>query len=286
MITTPTGDIGSQLVTRLLGHEDLRLIVRDPARLPAEVRDQVEVVTGSHGDPEVLDRALPGADAVFWLVPPDVRTPSLDLAYSGFTQAAAKAFPAHGVEHVVAVCALGRDTPLAGHAGLVTASFAMTDLIAASGVALRALACPTFMDNVARQAQTIREHGVYADSVLPDRRGPHVATADIAAAAARLLLDRSWTGQREVPLLGPEDLSAQDIVRTLSEVLGRPVRYQRQSLEEFRDRYLGYGASPAFAEGMVDMMRAKDQGLDAAVARTPENTTPTTFRQWCEQAFG
>ena len=31
------------------------------------------------------------------------------------------------------------------------------------------------------------------------------------------------------------------------------------------------------------MMVAKDQGLDNAEPRTPESTTPTTFRQWCEE---
>lgn len=51
--------------------EELRVIVRDPARLPVAVRGRVEVVTGSHAEAEVLDRAFEGADAVFWLVPPD-----------------------------------------------------------------------------------------------------------------------------------------------------------------------------------------------------------------------
>ena len=37
------------------------------------------------------------------------------------------------------------------------------------------------------------------------------------------------------------------------------------------------------AQATVDMMVAKDQGLDNAEPRTPESTTPTTFRQWCEE---
>jgi hypothetical protein len=36
---------------------------------------------------------------------------------------------------------------------------------------------------------------------------------------------------------------------------------------------------------MVDMMRAKDEGLDDGIARTPQTSTPTTFRQWCEQVL-
>ena len=30
---------------------------------------------------------------------------------------------------------------------------------------------------------------------------------------------------------------------------------------------------------------AKDKGLDNAEPRTPENTTPTSFRQWCEEVL-
>ena len=42
--------------------------------------------------------------------------------------------------------------------------------------------------------------------------------------------------------------------------------------------------SDAMAQGLLDMMIAKDNGLDNGIARTPQNAidTPTTFRQWCE----
>ena len=54
-------------------------------------------------------------------------------------------------------------------------------------------------------------------------------------------------------------------------------------MEQFRQQLAGRGASPAFIKGYADMMNAKDNGLDEGVARTEENTTPTTFRQWCEE---
>ncbi|MFD7813056.1 NAD(P)H-binding protein [Streptomyces sp. NPDC059785] len=292
VITTPTGDIGSRLLRMLLDSapthgEELRVIVRDPARLPGPVRERgrVEVVTGSHGDADVVGRAFAGADAVFWLVPPAFRAPSLDAAYTGFTRAAARAFADHGVGHVVGVSALGRGTPVADRAGLVTASLAMDDFIAGTGVAYRALANPGFMDNVLRGAAAIRDEGVYADTADADRKAPTAATRDIAAAAAALLLDRSWTGTGEVPLLGPEDLSPNDMARIMSEVLGRPVRYVRRSLEDAGATLAAHGAGEAFVQGWVDMMRAKDEGLDAGVPRTPETSSPTSFREWCEQVL-
>lgn len=45
VVTTPTGSIGHQVLQKVLaGGEDVRVIVRDPSRLPAQVRERVEVV--------------------------------------------------------------------------------------------------------------------------------------------------------------------------------------------------------------------------------------------------
>ena len=290
VITTPTGDIGRQVLGLLLqsapdAGDKLRVIVRDPARLPAAVRDRVDVVTGSHSEAGVVRRAFAGADAVFWVVPPDSQAPSLEAAYSGFTRAAAEAFTACGVGHVVGVSALGRGTPVAGRAGLVTASLAMDDLIAGTGVAYRALANPSFMDNLLRETDSIRDQGVFTGTEPAGRAAPAAATRDIAAVAARLLRDRSWTGTGSVPVLGPEDLSPDDMAAIMSDVLGWPVRYQRQSLEDLGAAMARYGAGAAFARGMVDMMRAKAEGLDDGVPRTPQTASPTTFRQWCQEVL-
>ncbi|NDK23007.1 NAD(P)H-binding protein [Streptomyces sp. TR1341] len=289
VITAPTGNIGRHLLSLLLesapaAGEELRVIVRDPARLPDAARGRVEVVTGSHAEADVLDRAFEGAEAVFWLVPPDASLAPQD-AYTGFTRPAAEALTAHGVGHVVGVSALGRGTPLADRAGLVTASLAMDDLIAGTGVAYRALANPSFFENLLEECDSIREKGVFTDSVDPDRKAPFVAVADIAAAAAGLLLDRSWTGTGSVPVLGPQDLSPNDLARIMTEQLGRPVRYERQPLDELFATLVGYGLHEAFAQGVVDMKRAKDEGLDAGVARTPDTASPTGFEQWCARTL-
>ena len=68
----------------------------------------------------------------------------------------------------------------------------------------------------------------------------------------------------------------------ISVVLERPVRYQQVSMDDFKAQVLSGGASESFAQGYVDMMRAKDEGMDNVATRTAETRSPTTFRQWCE----
>ncbi|MDG3012921.1 NAD(P)H-binding protein [Rhodococcus sp. D2-41] len=279
VVTAPTGHIGTHLLDRLLAHrEAVRVIARDPARLPAPVRDRVEVVQGSHRDTDVVDRAFAGADAVFWLMPAEPAASSIYQTYVGDSIPAAEAIVARQVPRVVVVSALGRGTQL--YAGHASASWAMDDLLRSTGAHVRALANPTFMDNVARQVVSLADHGALTGTLPGDQKAPTVATADIAATAATLLADHTWTGQDTVNLLGPEDLSLNDQAAILTEVLGTPVRYERTGRRAYKQDLLGYGMSEAVAQGLIDMDTAKEHGLDTAVSRMPENTTPTTFRQW------
>ena len=284
VVTTPTGSIGQQVLKNIADRgEAIRVIVRDAARLPAQVRDRVEVVVGSHGDAAVVDKAFAGADSVFWLVPPSPRAESIAAAFVEFTRPACAAWKRHGVPRVVGISALGRG--ISSTAGYVTGSLAMDDLIASTGVAYRALAMPSFMDNMLRNVDSIKHRGVFVSTIRPDLKLPTCATRDIAAVAAKLLLDHSWSGTAEVPVLGPEDLSHDDMARIMSEVLGTPVRYQQVPVAALKATMIERGMSEAMAQGRADMMTAKDAGLDNGVARTPETSTPTTFRQWCEETL-
>jgi uncharacterized protein YbjT (DUF2867 family) len=286
LITTPTSTIGRQLVADLLDRDvALRVVTRDPARLDPDVRDRVEVVAGSHGDAAVIDRAAAGAQAAFWLTPVEPAAPTLDATFADFARPAAEAFARHGVARVVGISALGRGTPLAAHAGMVTASLAMDDVFASSGVPYRAVVNPSFMDNLLNHVGPIREQGAFFLMLDPDRSAPTVATRDIAATAARLLLDDTWTGAGEVACLGPADLSPTEMAEVMSDVLGRQVRYRAIPAAAFKERMMGFGMTDAMAQGLVDMFEAKNQGLDNAIARTPASTTPTTFRQWCEEVL-
>jgi uncharacterized protein YbjT (DUF2867 family) len=284
VITTPTGTIGQQVLEKLLDSgETIRVIARDPSRLPAHARGRVEVVRGSHSDSVVVDKAFEGADSLFWVVPPDFQVNNVENRYLEFIRPACDAFKSRGVKRVVSVSALGRGWPKP--AGLVSASVAMDDLIASTGVAFRALTMPSFMDNFLRQVEPIKKQGMFFSPMSGDLKTPTCATRDIAAVATKLLLDSSWSSSGSVPVLGPEDLSCNEMAQIISEVLGRPVRFQQIPFEAFKARLIASGASESMATGMVEMMVAKNEGLDNMEARTAEFTTPTSFRQWCEEVL-
>jgi len=286
VVTTPTGQIGKQVLENVLrGSEPVRVIARNPDALPSETIARVEVVAGSHGDPEVVDKAFEGVDSVFWLCPPDSHATSAEVAYVDFTRPAAAAIDHHEVARVVGISALGRGTPAAEHAGLVTASLAMDDLLASTSASYCAVTNPSFMDNLLRQVEAIRTQGAFFLPSDGDLKQPAAATRDIAAAAAGLLLDHSWSEDRERPVMGPEDLSFNEMAAIMTEVLDRPVRFQRIPDDAYKARLLSFGMSEAMAQATLDMWTAYGEGLDLAEPRTAASTTPTSFRQWCDDTL-
>ncbi|MGW1894934.1 NAD(P)H-binding protein [Streptomyces sp. NPDC002004] len=288
VVTTPTGQIGRKLLDHLLnaqgGTAGVRVIARDPARLTSRVHERVEVVRGSHADPAVLEEACAGADRLFWLVPPAPQTDSVEGHFQGFTESLRAVIRSQGIERVVSVSTLGR--AVAKHAGQISASLAMDESIMATGVHYRALCPPFLMENLLGQAASIRDTGVFFLAMTEDRVLRTCATRDIAATAARLLLEGSWTGQHDVPLVGPDDLTPRGMARVVSEVLGRRIRVELTSSADYKATALRRGASEAWAQGLADMVDAlNDQGIYGAAEPSTPETAPTGFREWCEEAL-
>ncbi len=280
VVTTPTGNIGSHVLRHLLdAGEAVRVIVREAAKLAPAVRERVEVVEGSHADAAVVDRALRGADAVFWLCPPaPAVTPA--AATTEFSRAGAEAMRRHGVSHVVVATTLGRDTAWQHRAGMATASLQMVDLLRETGAAVRGLALPAFMDNALGQLDALRA-GTMAGVIDPDRKLPHTATRDAGEAAARLLIARDWAGQVDVPMLGPEALSYRELAAIVTEVTGHEVTYRQVPYEAAKARCIEQWHWPeAFAQGFIEMLRAKDEGMDNVAPRETAIIGRTHFRDW------
>ena len=246
---------------------------------------RAEVVQGSHGDAGAITKALAGADRMFWLVPPPGfgHAGSSERYYLDFTRPAGEAIRSLGVRQVVGVSTLGHGYQ--GNAGLLSAALAMDKLIEGTGAAYRALALPFFMENLLRQAQAIKEQGTFSMANAADRPLPAVATRDIAAAAAALLLDTTWSGQASVPVAGPDNLTPDGMAEVISDTLGRTIRYRQVPVADYQATMLQRGASQAMAQDIADMIGAQNHGIYDAEPRDPNSATPTSFRQWCQDTL-
>src|SRR4029079_665309 len=115
--------------------------------------------------------------------------------------------------------------------------------------------------NLLAQLTTIRQHGTFSLAHAADRPLATVATRDIAATAAALLADRSWTGQENVPVFGPDRLSPNAMAPLMSEVLGRPVTFEQLSVAAVESALTQRGASEGVVRDVIEAMVAVQDGI-------------------------
>ena len=68
---------------------------------------------------------------------------------------------------------------------------------------------------------------------MPEAEIPFVDVADIAEVVARVLIDDAYNGQT-ITVTGPRKMTFGEAVETMAQGIGRPIRYQPISIEEFK----------------------------------------------------
>jgi len=283
LVTTPAGTVGRNVLRELLAPEfSVRVIARDPARLPEEIREQVEAVRGSTDDPAALCRALEGVESLFWCVPTEsLQETDVRGHYERFARAASRAVREAGTPRVVTISAGGKG--LARNAGRISGLHAMEDILNESGAAIRHLRCGSFMENFLCQARPIGERGVLSYPMPGHIPIAMVAVSDIADIALRWLVRRDWTGIAGVAGLGPQDLSFSQATAVMERILERPVRYKEASANHYVQTLVGCGASAEYARSLVEMYAELARGIARTEPRAVESTTATTLAAWTER---
>jgi uncharacterized protein YbjT (DUF2867 family) len=215
LVAGATGNNGKELVRQLtaLGQR-VRALVRDPDDASGIKGPNVELAVGDFGRPETLDMALQNVDNAFLLTPVAERFVQWQAA---FIEAAQRA----GVKRLVKFSGMGA-APNAG-SELLRLHAETDGTLRNSGLPYIILQPNSFYQNILSSADTIKSQGVF---YLPMKNAAQstVDIRDICAIAAKALVEDGHEGNTYV-ITGPEALTFEQAAETLSEVLGREIRY-------------------------------------------------------------
>ncbi|EAU68720.1 NmrA family NAD(P)-binding protein [Stigmatella aurantiaca] len=276
LVTAASGNIGSRVAEQIVaaGAEAV-LLSRHPAKLSALSARGAQVLPIGSDDAPGLLSAAQGADALFFLAPPNPGAKDLRDWYTQTATAAAQAVREHRIPRVVCISTVGAHA----NAPLGTIAFAaeMEERFNRAAPHVLHLRPGYFMENCLSQVESIR-HGVLSFPYAEDHDMPWISTDDIGDVAAKYLLDGSWTGHWTRNLLGPENLTLPEVAARISQVAGKPIRYVQVSPEAVQHQLEAQGVNPTVRQQLGDLFRALgDPNGIYATARTPEAFTPTTF---------
>ena len=251
-----TGNVGGATARHLLAQgKTVRALVRDRKKAASWTEQGVELVDGDWDDAAAIERALMGVDGAFVMLPA-VWAPSPDFreakgVIANYVQALTKAAP----PRVVALSSMGANR---------TSGLGMITALALLEQGLQELASPIafvrpggFLENFLYGLH-VAQGGTLPVYYSPTgRKSTMVATTDIGAKVAALLVEPKWSGRRIVELCSM--VSADEVAAQLGEVLQRDVKAFAVPRAEWAAAFERFGISKGqtgAAEAMFDAINA------------------------------
>ena len=279
-IAAAAGNIGSRTARQIAeaGAKTI-LLGRDVGKLDAlEINGAISIETNL-SDADSVIKATAGADALLWLVPPATNYPSLKDWYEKITNAGIAAVKANQIKKVVAISGVGAGSK--DNLGTVTYAGKMEEAFSRLDINFVALRPGYFMENFLLQADSIKTGGYFTFTYAPDHDIPFISTDDIGDVAAQYLLDDSWAGKWSRNLMGPDNITLTQAANTLSEVLGKPIAYRQNSMDQARKELTSFGLNPTVQNELIELFESLgDPDGIYATARTYEAVTSTTFKEF------
>lgn len=234
LITGATGKTGGAVARALAAAgQPIRCIVRDAGKAAAIEALGAELAVGDIADEAFLASAMKGIDKTFLVMPNEENQVELETRFIDLAKAA-------GITQLVYLSSL---ESVPGSTNPITRNHVATeDYLRASGLNWTILR-PTFFNQLLMgSAKRIRESG---QIVMPAGDGT-VAATDVrdVGEVTRVVMTEPGHDRKSYDLTGPELLTLSEIAEKFSAVLGKPVTYVNQPLEDFARILSSVGYKP------------------------------------------
>ena len=285
VITGATGNTGKVIVDILLNRgKKVRVLGRNTEKLKHFAAQGAETMTGELSNGKFLQTAFTGAQVVYTLIPPNFQADDFRGYQNTISDTVAKAIEATSVRYAVTLSSVGAH--LKEKAGVVQGLYDMEQkLNRLKGLNVLHLRPSYFMENLFGQLGMIKQMGIIGSPIKGDLRFPIVATQDIGQLAAEKLLELNFKGTSVQYVLGPRDVSYNEIAPVLGRAIGKPdLKYVEFPYEDTKQAMMQtMGLSTSSAGAMVEFMQSMNEGLIMKDAiRNTENTTPTSIEQFAQ----
>jgi uncharacterized protein YbjT (DUF2867 family) len=286
VIAGATGHVGSGIAQGLLAAgKKVRVIGRSSQSL-AKFQGAEQRV-GQLDDPAFVREAFAGASYAFAMIPPamEVKTGFRDWQRK-VAQSLADAVSANKLTHVVTLSSVGAH--LSDGNGPVAGLHDMEAIFnRLAGVNVLHLRPAFFMENNFQAIGMIKTMGMYGTPTAAEVPVPMIACADIAQAGLDAMLTLKFEGHAARELLGPRDVTLNEVTRALGAAVGKPgLQYVAFPYEDAVGGMVKAGLPEERARMYVELSRGFNEGkVKPTQARGPLTNTPTTIEQFAQKVF-
>ncbi len=275
LVLGSTGKIGSVLVTQLATDAKTKVVAAGRSRKKLETFETIGVETRiiDLDEPErtglnTMVRTFEDVEQIFLLT-------GYDVAMLAQSKAVIDAARRADVQHIVHMGTYPSDDTTIVHLGWHRF---VECYLEASGISWTHLRPNWFLQNLLSYAGNRGQDSGVIRFYIDKARVGWVDTDDIASVAAAALRDPAKHSGKAYPL-AVEALSFWEVAEILSEVVGRPYRYEPLSPEEFFNSAVANGADPAYMRCVKNVFERTENGSLPEAADTFDNIEAITGKK-------
>ena len=271
LLTGVTGTVGREVARRFPAGQAVRIMVRDPRRVPA-VAGATQVVQGDYEDERSLADALRGVRRAFLV------TTSVDGDHDiRFLSAARSA----GVRHVVKLSAAAVEDS-AAEDRITRWQRENEQILRECGLEWTLLRPRSFMSNTLAWTTSVRTERVVR-ALYGSSANASVDPRDVADVAVRALTEEGHTN-RAYKLTGPEPITAVEQTTRLATLLGLPLRFEELDPQQARAGLLAHYPRH-LVEALLESAERLREGAKAEMSSTVLELTGRpagSFQRWAQ----
>jgi uncharacterized protein YbjT (DUF2867 family) len=277
-----TGNTGKNIAETLLKHgKKVRVIGRDAAKLKSLIDLGAEAAIGSLEDPSFVKQAFSGAEVAYLMIPPNFMVDDFRAYQKKVVENLAAAVKEADLKYAVTLSSVGgdRDAGTGPVLGLHWLEEALNKISSLNALHLRPA---FFMENLLSNIPLIKTMGIIGSVSPGDAPMTMIASKDIGNYAAKRLLALDFSGKNFQDLLGPREITMNEVAAALGKAIGKPdLPYVTFSYEDAKQGMLAGGLK----EDMVDLYLELYKGFGSGIVkparpRDKESTTPTTIEEF------
>jgi uncharacterized protein YbjT (DUF2867 family) len=280
-----SGHTGGAAAAHLLKvGKKVRVVGRQREKLAALAKAGAESCVGDVENAGFVREALTGAEGAYVLIPPNMATDNFRAYQSRVVDALSSGIEAAGVRYVALLSSLGAHHT-AGTGPIVAVHQFEERLKKIAGLNALFVRAGFFMENVFMGMGSIKAQGIYTGAMPAEAAVPVIASADIGTYAGTRLERLDFSGTSAVHLIGPRPITQTELVATLGQAIGKPVRYVQVSLADVEQGMKQAGMKPSLVSVFMEMFQGAVKGLVAPEEGGLVLPMQTTFETFAKQVF-
>ncbi|CAG9243731.1 NmrA family NAD(P)-binding protein [Paraburkholderia caribensis] len=253
-VTGITGNVGSVVARMLLAErEDVRAIVRSGAKSTEWEEQGCETFVADIRDQHALAKAYSGMRGAFVMLPMCTLEDDDGFNLNDVVDSIHYALREGKPERVVCLSTL---QSLVDKSASSNAFSYLESKLGTLPMPLAFVRSAWYVENSAREVAEACETGVLRSFLYPlDRAVPMIATADVGRVIAQTLCE-TWSGKRTIEVVGPAQVSPNELAKVLGWVLGREINAEAVPRERWEQIFSAKTQSTNLYIQMLDALNA------------------------------